>query len=113
MFYTFIQNNSGGDFVINDDVAQYVIIEADNANQANEIALKVGIYFDGTCGGPDCPCCGDRWSSVSERDTSESPSIYGDNPTNDEFWTSKYHKEKLAIIYYKDGKKESYSKPHK
>ena len=33
-FFTFNQNNSGGYFIINDDVAHYLIIEAQNAEEA-------------------------------------------------------------------------------
>ena len=46
-FYTFSQNNSGGDFIIDDDVAEYVIIEADNGDEALNIAENVGLYFNG------------------------------------------------------------------
>lgn len=65
-FFTYVQNNSGGDFVTNDSVAHYVIIEAVNAAQANEIAETIGIYFNGCDAGIDCYCCGDRWYPVRD-----------------------------------------------
>ena len=40
-FYTFNQNNSGGFFV----GPEYVIIEADSADDANMIALDHDVYF--------------------------------------------------------------------
>lgn len=71
-----MQNNSGGYYQINDKVASIVIIEADSALQANEIAESLGIYFDGVSEGIDCPCCGDRWYPVEDRDRSDFPEIY-------------------------------------
>jgi hypothetical protein len=64
MFYKYNQNNSGGHFIINDEVTKHVIIEADSAEEANQRAEKIGIYFNGVSCGQDCDCCGDRWSSA-------------------------------------------------
>lgn len=64
MFYHFSQNNSGGDYVVDNNVKENVIIEADSPAEANNIAKTVGIYFDGVTKGEDCPCCGDRWSPL-------------------------------------------------
>lgn len=72
-WFTFRQNNSGGRFI----GATEVIIEADNAEEANEIAQANGIYFNGCENGQDCNCCGDRWSPVSDYDATKKPSIYG------------------------------------
>jgi len=63
MFYLFRQNNSGGKFIRNDNVDQFVFIEADSLESANSIAETVGIYFDGS---NDCRCCGNRWSPFGE-----------------------------------------------
>jgi len=62
-FFEFRQNNSGGSFYINDGrgIGPRVWIEAEDANHANEIAERLGIYFDGVNDGMDCGCCGDRW----------------------------------------------------
>jgi hypothetical protein len=62
-FYCFRQNNSGGQFI--GDVV--INIEADSAEEANEIALDNGIYFDGVEEDKDCECCGDRWYRVRRR----------------------------------------------
>lgn len=82
-FYTFYQNNSGGDFVVDErsGIAHYVIIEARNAEDANRRAIMHGLYFDGTYGGPDCSCCGDRWSAKWQGDegTAE-PMVYDQTP---------------------------------
>jgi hypothetical protein len=77
-FYSFHQNNSGGSFITDDKVAEYVIIEALNASHANQIAEDIGIYFNGCEDGYDCECCGDRWYEASEYDAKESPMIYAD-----------------------------------
>lgn len=79
MFFTFIQNNSGGRFDIDHDVSKYVIIEADSADEANQIAEdRAGIYFDGCESGADCDCCGDRWYRQWGADEGTAqPEIYG------------------------------------
>ena len=62
MFYTFDQNNSGGQFI----GPNYIIIEADSAEEANTIAQEsAGVYFNGCEDNIDCECCGDRWYPVS------------------------------------------------
>lgn len=80
MFYTFNQNNSGGDFEVNDLVAQYVVIEANDIDHASEIAEGIGIYFDGCDKGIDCPCCGDRWYLPWTDTGTNEPLIYGQPP---------------------------------
>lgn len=70
--YQFKQNNSGGHFIINDEVCPNVYITAKNSKEANEKAESIGIYFDGVIEGVDCPCCGDRWHRVDEDDFVES-----------------------------------------
>ena len=78
-FYHFRQNNSGGSFNRDEQVDENVIIEANSADEANDVAEHIGIYFNGCADGRDCPCCGDRWSPVSEYDATDVPSIYN-NP---------------------------------
>ncbi|UTS52156.1 hypothetical protein [Synechococcus phage BUCT-ZZ01] len=80
MFYEFNQNNSGGHFDISDTLAHFVIIEAYSADQANQIAESLSIYFNGCDDDTDCPCCGDRWCSVYEGDGEKEPLIYGKPP---------------------------------
>lgn len=80
-YYRFKQNNSGGSFEYDPGkgITTDVIVEAENASQANEIAEKIGIYFDGCETGDDCPCCGDRWGRVRDRDATPTPQIYGED----------------------------------
>lgn len=75
-FYTFHQINSGGVW----SGPQYVIIEADSADEANMIAMDHDVYFDGVHHSNDCPCCGDRWYEVDDDDATEKPEIYGKDP---------------------------------
>jgi hypothetical protein len=78
MFFTFSQNNSFGTFVEDDNLDEFVIIEAESADEANHIAESIGIYFNGVEKGFDCPCCGDRWYEISNGDDGkEKPEIYG------------------------------------
>lgn len=77
MFYEYRQNNSGGFFHL---PAIQVFIEADSMDEANRIAERNGLYFDGVDDGRDCPCCGDRWYPVSSKwnvhETVPEPSKY-------------------------------------
>lgn len=94
MFYTFNQNNSGGSFIEDDRVAQYVIIEANSADAANALAEVYGLYFNGCADGRDCSCCGDRWYPVYEHDGTEYPEIYGKSALDE---------CRPVIIYYQSG----------
>lgn len=51
-----------------DGIGIYVIVEANNENQANSLAELIGIYFDGVDEGIDCSRCGDRWYPVDDGD---------------------------------------------
>lgn len=101
-FYLFSQNNSGGIFHRDHDVDEIVIIEAENADEANEKAEEIGIYFDGCDAGRDCECCGDRWYPAWGDNGSEKPEIYGEG-AEDGF--DGYR----VIIHYANGNKASYN----
>jgi hypothetical protein len=108
MFYTYSQNNSGGSFVINESVGQYVIIEADSPGEADRLAEEVGIYFNGCDRGEDCNCCGDRWYEQYSESADEEPMIYG--KTIEEYKKDPgmiaLRQEECIHIYYKDGRHE-------
>jgi hypothetical protein len=74
-FYTFDQNNARGYFIKDEHLSEYVIIEANSADKANEKAVALGIYFDGIEKGIDCECCGDRWYPTYEDAACEEPMI--------------------------------------
>ena len=69
-FYAFRQNNSGGTFT---QPAINVSVEADSADEANDIAESHGVYFDDDYE-VDCECCGERWYRATEWDACEEPS---------------------------------------
>ena len=81
MFYTFRQNNTGGDFIIDEatGISVQVIVEADSVSEANYRAERIGVYFNGCSDGRDCTCCGDRWYDLSETydKGDEVPTFYG------------------------------------
>ena len=62
-WYRYHQNNSGGshEYDPSRGTSVDVYIEADSADEANERAREIGLYFDGVDDGWDCDCCGDRW----------------------------------------------------
>lgn len=104
-FYTYIQNNSGGGFVEDADlgVTHRVIVEADDAYDADRIAESIGIYFDEDYD-VDCKCCGTRWSPAWGAGDPV-PSIYGQDVSTGVYyseWTSWTTPE--AYIHYKDGR---------
>ncbi len=103
-FFHFHQNNSGGRFDVNENVTVNVIIEAADADDANERAERIGIYFDDS---RDCKCCGSRWSTVWD-DGDDEPCMYGD-PVTAEYkprfsWVESHN----VVIHYMDGRKECF-----
>lgn len=111
-FYHFRQNNSGGSFKVDEMVCKHVFIEAPDAQEANRLALDMGIYFDGVCGGLDCGCCGDRWDEAygdgenyplkySDKVTFDTPEEYARHLTDDSWGLDTMPN---ARIYYADGK---------
>lgn len=58
----FDQNNSGGEFEVNDKLCHRIIIEEKSERLAILKAEKLGCYWNGCDDGIDCSCCGDRWS---------------------------------------------------
>ena len=68
MFYEFSQNNSGGSLIVNENLCDRVIIEADSKNEAISKGEELGMYWNGVSCGIDCPCCGDRWNEPEEVD---------------------------------------------
>jgi hypothetical protein len=83
MFYTYRENNSGGEFY---GPALYVIIEADSPEEANERAVaEAGLYFNGVADGIDCPCCGDRWAEKGSNCIGDSaPMLNGEREVSEE-----------------------------
>lgn len=55
-FFTFSQNNSGGYYVQDDTVDHLVVVEADNADDADSRASKKGVFSYHYC-----DCCGPRF----------------------------------------------------
>lgn len=103
MFYTLVQNNSGGYFLKDKNVDEYVIIEAENLSQFNLLADKVLENYR-----EFCFCCGLRWEEylVDEEDGEKEPMIYGE-PV--EQFKDFFSKNSKAIIYYLNGEKKIFN----
>ncbi|GAA1064693.1 DUF7296 family protein [Streptomyces asiaticus] len=111
MFFTFNQNNSGGGFDFDEarGITEYVIVEADTADEANERAESIGLYFDGD---GDCPCCGDRWYAQWSNDRGrEVPSIY-DEPVETATALIKWMGDNPDVfVHYADGRVAAHHLP--
>jgi len=77
-YYVFNQSPQGDwQPVLQHDAITFAVnVQADNAEQANRIAEKIGVYFDGVKNEIDCPCCGDRWSRVKDSSYYYTHSLY-------------------------------------
>lgn len=112
MFYIYDQNNSGGGFYVDHDrgISNYVIVEADTPEEANNTAETLGIYFNGCEAGMDCECCGDRWYAAGKGDGTDTPEVNrkeveGVRVFEGEIkWTSGAE----GYIHYKDGRVEPF-----
>lgn len=95
-FFHFHQNNSGGswDKDAARGIGKNIWVEADDYLQANALAERIGLYWNGCENGRDCPCCGDRWSALWDhdkgKDTPETTGYYAQN----------------AYVHYADGRIE-------
>jgi hypothetical protein len=82
-FYTFDQNNSGGYFIkcAKTGISEFVIIEARDADHAQDIFDGIGSSIDGFDN--YCECCGPRWEQVREADGEVELRIYDKEVTRD------------------------------
>ena len=71
-WFHFSQNNSGGYFIVNEQVAEDVYVQAENAQQA---AARAAVIFEPYS--EFCECCGERWSFyVHDDDGYDEPTNY-------------------------------------
>lgn len=100
-WWTADQNNSGGYYIENQDVAAYVFVQASSAQEAlSRIESVLDQYSE------FCQCCGTRWSADywSDDDGTSEPTIYGQTLDQQQpiFRTA------TAVMYHYDGSR-SYS----
>jgi hypothetical protein len=101
-YYTYRQNNSGGTWEIDESkgIGHYVIIFADDAQDADYIAERIGIEFY-----TGCPCCGDRWTKqLDDTEGKDIPMIYDKNL--EEALKDKWIAKKGKSIFLHFNKKE-------
>lgn len=97
-WFRFSQNNSGGYFVENENVCEYVFIQARSADEA---VAKAETFCDND---DSCPCCGDRWSfCVDDEDVADEPTLYGEPLSG----VTKDSYRKSARLHYYDGRVEA------
>lgn len=108
-FYRYRQNNSGGFFT---EPALYVFVEAGSAEEADDHAETLGVYFGGL---GDCECCGSRWSTAWKSDAMEIPCVYSPGDIEGEYsrdsvWSKSGDGIANVIIAYADGTKDVWVK---
>lgn len=109
-FWTFSQNNTGGSFDFDEaaGITNFVVVEANDADDAKERAEKIGLYWNGCDDGRDCPCCGDRWSEPWG-DGEVEPMIYSSRPSDYDSgaFAIRWMKPAREIcVHHIDGRKE-------
>lgn len=101
MFFTFSQNNSGGNFTV---PAITVVVEASSAELANAMVGPLtggAVYFNGVNNDRDCSCCGDRWYETYGHGSEEPEDLGSYEPYKS--W-AKAAGIPLRIVYYADGR---------
>ena len=101
-FWSLNQNNSGGYFINNENVKEYVIIEAPNANECQNKARDIFEDYR-----EYCQCCGERWGDawLSEGEGREAPKIFGKEINLDAELSPG---EGNVVIYFIDGTRKYY-----
>lgn len=98
-FYLFTQNNSGGDFDVDENVCHHVIIEANDESYAKQLFEPMIEDQSGSC-----ECCGPRWGCTDPDEVvmfSESLHEYAQKLANMSFVFSSPE----VIIHHLDGNK--------
>lgn len=93
-WYTVRQNNSGGSFTVDNDVAHFVSVQAasdkEAENKMNDITASSGYDW--------CECCGERWYVYfDESDGYEVPTYYG-KPLSEH--KSSWCNDEIRLHYY-------------
>lgn len=96
-FYAYQQRNINGFFQKDDNLDEWVFIESRNADHADRVAQRLGVYFDGVSQGYDCKCCGNRWERASYSSYCSEPTIYSEHVTLSE--------DRNWIVHYASGMK--------
>lgn len=105
-WFCFHQNNSGGYFIVDDNVAHLVFIQGENAEDA--IARSASILEES---GEDwCECCGERWYSYLSIEDGKDVPQYAGIPLS-EMAASLFIEE--ARLHYIDDKVERVVLPKK
>ena len=102
MYYTFHQNNIGGGFIQNTGVGAYLIIESQNAEEAQRKARAIACEFGAAGFGADR-----RWDYfyITEDEATMQPEIHGLPP--EEYLIGKFRRNETAVVHHYCGKVRS------
>jgi hypothetical protein len=93
-FFQFRQNNSGGEYHIEDNIGHTVWIEATDSNEANNKASSIGLFSLSYC-----DCCGERFYSTWDGDAEEAWTV-----EENKGWHRERYGELVTIIHHADGR---------
>ena len=97
-WFRFSQNNSGGYFLVNEEVAEDVYVQAKNAEHAADRAAVIFFPYR-----EFCECCGERWPTTAWEGGFDVPTKY-DEPASE---IVADHWQKQARLHHLDGNIET------
>jgi hypothetical protein len=101
-WWTVRQNNSGGYWITDDDVAMFVMIQAPSIQEAEAIFDRVTAHAL-----EYCSCCGERWYFSDYEKGTDDPMIYG-KPYKEYRENKWFASEAEARLHYYHGPVASY-----
>ena len=107
-WYHVSQNNTGGTFRVDDNLAYHVFFQATSAKHAEAIADDI---LDNS---GSCSCCGNRWDTYwDEDDGYDVPSVYGDPyiPERGKYKFCYVESADYARLHYLDGRVVKWNTP--
>lgn len=98
LWFSYRQNNSGGYYVRDENVDEWVFVQALNRKEAD---ARAEMFLDNS---DSCPCCGDRWYFGWDDDEPGDlePMIYGEPVSR----PMESGREYAYVLHFADGRRE-------
>ncbi len=99
-WWHFDQNNSGGYFILNEDVLEDVFIQAGSKEEASSKAEEIFSDYSSFC-----ECCGERWSTWVYSEGTDVPMFY-QTPITESTGGMFHHN---CVLYFANGDRKYYT----